>query len=966
MQSKKSIFILWVIFFCYALCIALIFQKLLLPLIPSLNAKGGLLPNDVTYFDSVAKLLSDQIRSSGWGVWKLYPANGVPGIVGILGALYYLFGYDPALILPLNAAIHALSSVMIFLIIQQLTENKRAAVWSGLVVSTLFIIYPSALSWYGQIHKDTYSIAGILLILFVWVKTFNLGHDLQSKKQFVWLIFGNFLGILLILLVRPFLLKLLLVPAFVFLVTLWLRSNARSLFKQYSFYFFLSVIFSLILSTSSLSLLSKEGYIPNGEGYSNWEPSNDKLSNGKLSNGKLWEWENSALLPDVVENYIETAAKTRVGLIDYGVSLSAKSMIDTNKAPSNIYDVLRYLPRAFQISLLAPFPNTWFVEKGITRLVVAAEMSIYYLFIPGLFFLFVYNRKPAVFLTLFYATFFLLVYGFTQANLGTLYRYRYGYFFIVFALSGLGWALFLDKRGFLKKIELSFKTDHHLLQNFTKKINEQPVVARKKVINDSVSVMLFTFLLFLGFFIRDMMMAKSFGMGHLLDSFFIALLIPMFFVTVVCIPLGSAFIPIFSEFIQKEKDISQVNKLVASISGYSLTVLICICTVIFLCGSQILSGLYIVNKKTDVMQVLTLLNIGLFILFFSGFVIIGNAILTIKGNAIYSSVAQLIVPILSIAVIYILGNSLGVLPMMWAIVIGQFINLMLVESKLRKYQISLWPSLRKIDTGIAIAFFKQYLPLIGAAFFVAAATTASTILAIYLPEGAVSAFNLGNKVVLFLIGILGAGVSSVMLPYFSRLISSNKMLEAKHELSIFVLLGTLLSIPFTMIIFVWSYPIAYFIFSGGASMEGQVLLVSRVMQYAVIQIPFFICSILLLKFATASKQTVSVLAVALVGLIINVGASYILMQRIGVGGIALGSTISTIISTIAILLILFKSGYIFGFDLLVVSLNWLLFITLVITAHFHSYAGSLFISLTYLLLLIAYLKSIYIETQLVS
>ena len=949
MSSKKNVLILWVVFFCYALCISLIFQKLLLPLIPSLQAKGGLLPNDVTHFDSVAVTLSDQIRIHGWGSWKLFPANGVPGVVGILGALYFLFGYDPALLLPLNASMHALSGLLIFLLLQELTDNKRASIWSGLVVSSLFVVYPSALSWYGQIHKDTYSIAGMLLLLFVWVRAFNLGGNLQNNKQFFWLVFGNTLGILLILLARPFLLKLLLVPAFIFLFTFFLKSNSRTLIKQYSFYFFLSVIFSLILSTASLNILSKEGYIPSGEGYSEWK-----------SSSKVWKWDNSALIPDFAENYIETAAKTRAGLIEYGLSVNAKSMIDVTDAPSSIYDVLMYIPRAFQISLLAPFPNTWLKEKSLTRLVTALEMSIFYLFIPGLFFLVKYNRKPTVFLALFFASFFLLIYGFTQANLGTLYRYRYGYFFIIFALSGLGWCLFLDKLGLLVRLEQIFKSNTHPLQKFNKAINKEVGVGRKKVVNDSIFVMLFTLLFFLGFFIRDMMMAQSFGLGHVLDSFYVALLIPMFFVTVVCIPLGSAFIPVFSEFFQQKNSI-QVDKLIASISGYSLIILAGICILIFLYSSQLVTSFNFFNKKIDFYDISYLLNIGLLILLFSGFVIFGNAILTIKGHAIYSSSIQLVVPIIAIITIYVFGNRYGVYSVMIAMLFGQLLNLALVQIKLNKYQVSLWPSLRKIDSEFTKSLLKQYIPLIASSFFVTAATTVDTMLAISLPEGAVSAFNLGNKVVLFVIGILGAAMSSVMLPYFSNLISSSKVVEAQHELSMFMIMSTLLSVPFTMVIFVWSFPISEFIYAGGALMEGQILLVSRVMQYAVIQIPFFICSVLLLKFAIASKQTISVVVVTVVGLIINVVASYLLMQRMGVGGIALGSTISTIISTVAILLLLSKSGHIFGFDLLVVFLNWLLFITFLVSLHFNTYAAALFTFLTYLLLLSVYLKSIFLK-----
>ena len=68
--------ILFVAFFCYAACTALIFQKLLLPMIPSLHAGDGLLVHDAIFFHTEAINLANQIRESGWSNWSLWPATG--------------------------------------------------------------------------------------------------------------------------------------------------------------------------------------------------------------------------------------------------------------------------------------------------------------------------------------------------------------------------------------------------------------------------------------------------------------------------------------------------------------------------------------------------------------------------------------------------------------------------------------------------------------------------------------------------------------------------------------------------------------------------------------------------------------------------------------------------------------------------------------------------------------------------
>ena len=207
-NRRATGFILWVIFFCYSVCAALIFQHIVLPHLSSLQTGSGLISNDADYFDSVASTLAKQINENGWSSWHLYPANGAPGNVAILGALYAIFGHDPSLAIPINAGFHALGGVIIFMLERELAANSSTGIFAGIIAGTLFIVFPSALVWYGQNHKDSYAIAGMLLMLFVWTKAFKRPDTFID--WLILLLLGLF-AIFLVGSVRPFLLKLLLV-----------------------------------------------------------------------------------------------------------------------------------------------------------------------------------------------------------------------------------------------------------------------------------------------------------------------------------------------------------------------------------------------------------------------------------------------------------------------------------------------------------------------------------------------------------------------------------------------------------------------------------------------------------------------------------------------------------------------------------------------------------------------------------
>lgn len=65
-----------------------------------------------------------------------------------------------------------------------------------------------------------------------------------------------------------------------------------------------------------------------------------------------------------------------------------------------------------------------------------------------------------------------------------------------------------------------------------------------------------------------------------------------------------------------------------------------------------------------------------------------------------------------------------------------------------------------------------------------------------------------------------------------------------------------------------------------------------------------------------------------------------LMGHMGVGGIALATSLATAVSTCIMLLLFNRLGHISGIDLIMIALSWMLFSTLVICVQYQSYAGA--------------------------
>ncbi len=691
---------------------------------------------------------------------------------------------------------------------------------------------------------------------------------------------------------------------------------------------------------------SEAAHSLSGELYENWGHEQD------------WRWQRSHWLPERVDRYFEIVAKTRAGLIENGLKEKAKSIIDGEVQPKSVEEVLAYLPRALQIGLFAPFPDMWFAELSVTRLVSVGEMLIFYFCFAGVFFLLRYNRGPAVLVLFYFAFVFLLINGFTTANLGTLYRIRYAYLFVILAMGVLGWFLWLQRHGLLHRAMLWLQPGSVNESVPNEAVASGKQQSRRGAIGSSMMVMVLTFLAFLGFFVRDVLMANTFGIGGQLDDFFVALMLPMFLVAVISIPLGTAFTPVYLEI--KERGLPQmVTAIVFKVSWRVSLGLLVICIFLAVAVPGLLPNLGLQSAVSDSQHFRLLLYFSLPILFFSGLVVLGNAILNAHGRVVLTSSAQLVVPLVAVLALLVGGAEYGPLAVMVGMVVGQLVNLFIIHVSLKGIDVSLFNRSDAINRETFVSLWMQYLPLAVSALFVSLAAPVATLLSMSLPEGGVSAFNLGSKVVLFMTGLVGAAITSVMLPYFSALMAKSQLVSARRELSFFMLASTFISVPISTGLFVWAEPIIRLMFERGGFNSDATLLVTRVMQYSVVQLPFFVCNSLLLKFATATRHVLAICATAVIGLFVNVLLSLLLMKHMGVAGIALGSSFAIVVSTMLLIMVLLRHGHIIWTDAVIMALSWLLFLTLLISVHFQSFPSIGVTLTTYAVLVAGYLRSLW-------
>lgn len=442
-------------YFLYALIIGLLIQFVLLPYIfPQWHAGEGMIKGlDSFRFHIIAVLQSQKIASQGWQAWVLAPF-GQP-VAGIASALYTLITPHPWILLPLNAGLHALAAWMVFKLLGMILSDRGHAILASLP----FLLFPSSLSWVAQMHNDNYFVTGCVLFLYGWVCFARL-ESWKDWRTIVGAGLASLTGSSLVWLVRAYGVEMLLTVGGLLLVILiliflfrWVRAtwdwkHAIPAIGVVCLVFALGSAFNWVVIPAIP--MNKEELEQVGLWKRNQEVLQDEKRDTLIERTDPGPpsniWQKSAWLPAWVDDRMRVLSSKRNSAIrawETNTLRERGSNIDTDVKFTNVMDIVRYLPRAAEISFLAPFPADWFGQGSkspntMMRRVSGIEMVCLYFCWPGLLYaLWTWRKHPAIWVVLIFCSAMMIIYTLGTPNVGSLYRFRYAF---IMPLSGLGLA----------------------------------------------------------------------------------------------------------------------------------------------------------------------------------------------------------------------------------------------------------------------------------------------------------------------------------------------------------------------------------------------------------------------------------------------------------------------------------------------------------------------------------------------
>ncbi|MDM8534709.1 murein biosynthesis integral membrane protein MurJ [Clostridiaceae bacterium HSG29] len=396
-------------------------------------------------------------------------------------------------------------------------------------------------------------------------------------------------------------------------------------------------------------------------------------------------------------------------------------------------------------------------------------------------------------------------------------------------------------------------------------------------------------------FARDAVIAAYYGANWQTDAFFLAQSMPAMIFPAVCNSLSTAFISLYiSRSIEKGEE-----------SGESFASRMLIAT-IFIAGT--LSVLAIIFApwivpifapgfsvfQTTLAIHLTRLTMGAFVLTMAHYMI--SAILNSKKLFYGSQIAALGYNLTVIMITIGLGQNKDVDALTLTVIFGHFIQvIILIGFAWKHFDFTLRLNPFHNDSKLLI---RLALPILFGNSIVQINNIVDKILASLLEAGAVSALSYSNSLNRFVTGIFIITLSTVIYPSLTASFANKDIKKFNSELLKSLAILPIVILPISIITTIYALDIVSIVYErGNFNVSATKLTATALMFYAGMYVFSSIQEVIIRAFY-ALKDTKTPMINGAIAVIANSIISVILVRIMGIGGIALGTTISTALASV--------------------------------------------------------------------
>ena len=400
-------------------------------------------------------------------------------------------------------------------------------------------------------------------------------------------------------------------------------------------------------------------------------------------------------------------------------------------------------------------------------------------------------------------------------------------------------------------------------------------------------------------FIRDVVIAWFFGAGLSSDAFFVAFRIPNLLRRLFAEgSLSVAFIPVFTEYLKKRgKDDA------FEMARSAIRLLSVLLVVIAIAG--ILLSPYIIrviapgftDSPEKFYLTVFLTRIMFPYIFFIGLVALSMGILNVLDHFAAPALAPVFLNISIIGSAFLIAPKMDdpVTGLAIGVLIGGFLQLILQVPFLIKKGFYFWQKTNIYHPGLKKIGLLMLPTIFGAAVY-QINILVGTLLASLLAQGSVSYLYYADRLVQFPLGIFAIATATAVLPSLSRQAAENDLPAVRNTFSYAIKLVFFITIPSMVGLIVLREPIVALLFKRGAFDAKTTHLTAYALLYYSVGLWAFSAVRIVVSTFYALQDTKTPVRMAVVSVCANIILGIILMGPMGHGGLALSTSLASILN----------------------------------------------------------------------
>lgn len=401
--------------------------------------------------------------------------------------------------------------------------------------------------------------------------------------------------------------------------------------------------------------------------------------------------------------------------------------------------------------------------------------------------------------------------------------------------------------------------------------------------------------------VKEILVAQRFGVSYELDVFNISMVLPGVIILALSSSFVAALVPLYTDW--QQHSFAKANEKSLSVLYGNVLVLSCLTILAYFTVPYIfpLFGYGFVAEQVELGIQIQRWLILLFVLNAFGITFLG--ILQARKQFFYYSSAPLLINITLIFFLFF-GTHLGIYALVFGFLLGTFFKVLYLAVNLIRSGYRFFPF--RLDPSTIKSYYFLALPMIGSEMIATSNLFVDQVMATQLETGSVSSLIYAFRIYSLPSQLIVVVIISALLPYFSQYVSRNDFDGLRNMFKNTVVFAGFVSFPIIALFLLFSNEIVSMLLERGAFDAKATLVTGGNLFYYSFGIFFQAFTLTNGAILIAIKNTKPLIFLASLSFTLNILLNFVLMQYMGVQGIALSTSITLFFIVIIAYMILIK------------------------------------------------------------